>query len=479
MGLAVQIKEGKEEKKETNMRSTSPLQDKSASKSSLQNKSAKQTILQNKCMYCGSAFADSVQLTHHLMKELKERTVKEDKETEDAKCETEVDEKKELKGRTTERDLESVESKSEKEVGEKKDLKERPAKRDFKTGDSDLKTEMDERKELTERKSKKETEKGDVGFKTELDDKKEVKEELIKRETENGDMELKVEVGEKKEERWKRQNRERTRKRRRLMKQGNTDNYKCVYCGLEFGDNLENLRIHKQRYKDSDQNLICPESNCGATFSNAGGRQVSGALKAHMNKHRGLSLVCPNCGKVYFSDEQLRSHMKEESKRTVHCEKCPQVFTSNEGLQRHIRMHDSQRKFPCKDCNLRFKALFVLQNHIKYSHEDVLEFMQCKVCEKIFKTDLAVQVHTRTVHNKERNYECTECSFKFFSNCKLSLHFKRKHMKTENMKTEDMKTEDMKTEDMKTENMKIENMKFETNENGADSPRSPSICKQE
>ena len=88
MGLAVQIKEGKEEKKETNMRSTSPLQDKSASKSSLQNKPAQQTSLQNKCMYCGSAFAHSVQLTHHLMKELKERTVKEDKENEDAKCET-------------------------------------------------------------------------------------------------------------------------------------------------------------------------------------------------------------------------------------------------------------------------------------------------------------------------------------------------------------------------------------------------------
>ena len=88
------------------------------------------------------------------------------------------------------------------------------------------------------------------------------------------------------------------------MKEGNTDNYQCVYCGLEFADNLEGLRIHKQRYKDSDQNLICPESDCGATFSNAGGRQVSRSLKAHMNKHRGLSLVCPNCGKVYFSDEQ-------------------------------------------------------------------------------------------------------------------------------------------------------------------------------
>ena len=266
-------------------------------------------------------------------------------------------------------------------------------------------------------------------------------------------------------------NRERTRKRRRLLKEGNTDNYnyKCGYCGLEFGDNLESLRIHKQRYKDSDQNLICPESDCGATFSTAGGRQVSRSLKAHMNKHRGLSLVCPNCGKVYFSNEQLRSHMREESKRTVHCEQCPQVFTSKEGLKRHMRMHDSQRKFACKDCNLRFKALFVLQNHIKYSHEDVLEFMQCKLCEKIFKTDLAVQVHTRTVHNKERNYKCTECSFRFFSNCKLSLHFKRKHMKIENIKIENMKMENMKTE----------NMKFETDEIRSESPSDSSICKQE
>ena len=351
MGLLVQAKEDNIEKKEeeTEMR---------------------MTALQNKCMYCGSAFADSVQLTHHLMKELKERAMK------------------------------------------------------------------------------REDENGDVHHKKEEDVKKE--------------FDLKKEVIVKTEDQVEKVSRSTYfRRRRRIKEMTGPNNYRCVYCGLLFANNME-LRTHKQRYKDSNLNLICPESDCSATFSNKGGRQVSDSLKAHMNKHLGLSFVCPNCGKIFFSNGHLKvhlkSHMKEESNN---CEQCPQAFISNEGLQRHIKMHDSQRKFSCKDCNLRFKALYVLQNHIKLLHEDILEFIQCKLCEKIFKTDLAVQAHTRTVHDKERNYECTECSYKFFSNCKLSLHFRRKHMKSENMKLENMKIENMKIENMKIENMKIENMKTE------------------
>ena len=93
----------------------------------LQNKSIKppfKSSLQNKCMYCGSAFPDSVQLTQHLMKELRERTVKENKETEDAKCEIEGDEKKELKERTVKEYKGTENAKRETKVDEQNEMKE-------------------------------------------------------------------------------------------------------------------------------------------------------------------------------------------------------------------------------------------------------------------------------------------------------------------------------------------------------------------
>ena len=67
MGLIVQLKENnmEEEKEET------------------------KTALQNKCMYCDSAFEDSVKLTHHLMKELRERATKKGGENTDIDCKKE------------------------------------------------------------------------------------------------------------------------------------------------------------------------------------------------------------------------------------------------------------------------------------------------------------------------------------------------------------------------------------------------------
>ena len=346
------------------------------------------TALQNKCMYCDSAFEDSVKLTHHLMKELRERATKKGGENTDIDCK-----KKEV---GVERDLDVQEELDVKrEVDVKRDL-------DVKK-EVDVKRMLDVKEELGVKR--------ELNMKTEQDVKKE--------------LDVKVEVILKEEDPEKKFSRSTYfRRKRRIKEETGQDNYKCIYCGLVCPSHKE-LKIHKQRYKDFDQNTICPEPNCGATFSNNGGRYISRSLKAHMNKHIGLNIDCPNCGKVFFSDGQLRLHMKLESKLTFQCEQCPQVFISKEGLQRHI----SQRKFNCKDCNLRFKALYVLQRHIQLSHEDVLEFVQCTLCEKIFKTDNAIQVHTRAVHNKERKYECNVCGYKFFSKFKMGVHFQRKHTK--------------------------------------------------
>ena len=237
------------------------------------------SFLQNKCMYCDSAFEDSVKLTHHLMIELRERATKKGGENTDIDC------KKEEVG--VERDL---------DVQEELDVKR----------EVDVKKEVDVKRELN--------------MKTEQDAKKE--------------LDVKVEVILKEEDPEKKFSRSTYfRRKRRIKEETGQDNYKCIYCGLVCPSHME-LKIHKQRYKDFDQNTICPEPNCGATFSNNGGRYISRSLKAHMNKHIGLNVDCPNCGKVFFSDGQLRLHMKLESKLTFKCEQCTQVFISKEGLQR-------------------------------------------------------------------------------------------------------------------------------------------------
>ena len=81
-------------------------------------KAETKTALHNKCMYCDSAFEDSVKLTHHLMKELRERATKKGGTNTDIDCK-----KKEV---GVERDLdvqEELDVKREVDVKKEMDVK--------------------------------------------------------------------------------------------------------------------------------------------------------------------------------------------------------------------------------------------------------------------------------------------------------------------------------------------------------------------
>ena len=208
---------------------------------------------------------------------------------------------------------------------------------------------------------------------------------------------------------------------------------KCEYCELTFASTLKK-KLHKERYRDSDQDFICPEANCGEKFS---GKLLTGvkrlysvALKNHMNKHRGENVVCTECGKLFFSNEYLYGHMRDSHKmRKIKCEQCSQVFKSREGLRRHILLHDSLREFSCSLCNLRYEEISSKNRHMKMYHNDNIPTLNCTLCEKTFKTERGIKSHKRQVHDRERNHNCADCSSKFINRSKLNRHARRVHLK--------------------------------------------------
>ena len=56
--------------------------------------------------------------------------------------------------------------------------------------------------------------------------------------------------------------------------------HECIFCGFGFRGNPE-LKLHMERYQDSDHNFICPQSDCNEKFSR------KDTFKVHMNKHNG------------------------------------------------------------------------------------------------------------------------------------------------------------------------------------------------
>ena len=208
---------------------------------------------------------------------------------------------------------------------------------------------------------------------------------------------------------------------------------KCEYCELTFASTLKK-KLHKERYRDSDQNFICPQADCREKFSGklltGAKRLYSVALKNHMNKHCGKNVVCTECGKLFFSNEYLYGHMRESHKtRKIKCEQCSQVFKSNDGLRRHILLHDTRRKFSCSLCNLRYEEISSRNRHMKMYHNDTNPMLNCKLCEKKFKTEQGIKSHTRQVHDRERNHGCADCSYKFINRSKLNRHIRRVHLK--------------------------------------------------
>ena len=211
------------------------------------------------------------------------------------------------------------------------------------------------------------------------------------------------------------------KKKHQNINKKDNEPFDCIGCGETISGNLK-LRLHmEEEHKDSEKNFVCPKSHCEGKFSSKQGFEV------HMNRHNGKVIICPDCGKSFFSEVNLKAHIKEKTKKTFNCEQCPQICSSQEGLERHVQMHDIEREFPCNECNLRFEEAYVLKRHMKLSHEILSNTLQCPLCEKSFKIKHSLHQHTKIVHNKERNHECSDCGYKFFSRTKLNRHVGRKH----------------------------------------------------
>ena len=89
-------------------------------------------------------------------------------------------------------------------------------------------------------------------------------------------------------------------------------------------------------------------------------------------------------------------------------------------LNRHISRHLHKRQFVCNQCNKDFNHLTSLNDHKRYIHSNVRQFV-CRItnCQKKFKTNKDLNHHKR-IHSSEKPFKCTECDKRF----KRSQHLK-------------------------------------------------------
>lgn len=189
--------------------------------------------------------------------------------------------------------------------------------------------------------------------------------------------------------------------------------FKCDICGhcASAKSNLKNHMITHIREKT----FAC--SDCPKKFS------TMMYLQNHQKLHRAKEYKCELCLKTFWHKDSLNYHLKTHiGDKKFNCEYCSMRFLLAHQLRIHRRKHTGERPYQCTNCDSKFKTYGCLQTHDR-THSDVRSFIcDYDQCSKSFKTRGGLMRHKRR-HRADKNVvACKNCSKKFFSAWRLSIH---------------------------------------------------------
>lgn len=180
-------------------------------------------------------------------------------------------------------------------------------------------------------------------------------------------------------------------------------------------------RRRKKEREFNNQPKMC--SDCGQEFPS------QGKLKLHiLYKHSKDEVVCHLCGKSYKQQCKLqfhfeRSHAKEFDFGTYYCDFCGKQFNSRLQIVLHLRNH--HRLFECKECGRQWWHRASLLRHRQAHHQSDKEY-PCNECNKVFATYRYLTQHKK-VHDNSR-YVCPLCPGTTFSfTTTLKAHMASQH----------------------------------------------------
>lgn len=144
---------------------------------------------------------------------------------------------------------------------------------------------------------------------------------------------------------------------------------------------------------------LCRCAICTAIFKNEEN------WKAHINEH-------PRAFKPHHCEPCLIKRKAGRNNKKVtsvgfKCQHCAKVFKSKGTLRNHARLHNSELRFPCDECDMKFDRFRLLHTHKERYHSEnsqQLETFRCELCDRSFMRLQDRKMHQETVHGGQK--EC-------------------------------------------------------------------------
>lgn len=181
--------------------------------------------------------------------------------------------------------------------------------------------------------------------------------------------------------------------------------------------------VTKVKGKDIYQKLLKKCSTCSKMVE-------KNRMDGHINKHLGKRpYVCEvaDCDKTFYCKLLLRLHRTSiHTGQSVMCEVCNKTFPSERSLYSHNLRHKNQNRYNCDHCERKFNNSNSLKRHLAI-HSGIREYI-CQYCESSFYRKFNLDVHIRTVHDKDKSFFCGHCPKKFGYARLLRDHVGRNHV---------------------------------------------------
>lgn len=194
----------------------------------------------------------------------------------------------------------------------------------------------------------------------------------------------------------------------------------CLVCGRQCA-NPSTFKIH-MRSHTNEKPYACP--SCEKCYKDRGTlkRHIE---RTHLPQKRQRNFICENCGKGFFSKNDVKIHMRTHTGETPYsCSVCSLRFTQISALQRHKKRHTGEKDHLCTACPKRFCTKEELKNHLTV-HTNEKNFA-CPVCNVQFKYQNNLRKHVR-LHSEPNRFVCNHCGRTFNVKGNLKVHIDKQH----------------------------------------------------